>query len=715
MKNGVQRIETGVAHLDGILGGGLPIRSVTMLSGPPGSGKTILAQQIGFHYASVRHPALFFSTLSEPAAKTLRYLSAFDFAEATKVGRDVHFVDLGVIMRSEGLATAASLILHHLKAVKPAFVVIDSFKVFDDLSDSRRELRKFGYEVAVSLMAWETTALLLGEYAPMEQETNPVFSIVDGLFQMSQRESLGEHARYLKVIKMRGTGHSRDDQAFSISRAGISMYPPKVAILRQVPSPASAGRCLTGIEKIDELLGPGIPWGSSVLLSGVAGTGKTVLGLEFLYRGAEEGQKGILFSFEETPERLLATAEGMGWKFQEQIDRGMIEIVFIPQPDIRVEEHILMIRDKIEARQARRVVIDSVSVFLHKVTEPQIAREKIFHLCTIVQNARCVGLFATDIPYGSIQLGRWGVEETVVDGIIVLSFTEEDNERQRYIEVYKLRNTAHFRGRHNLVIEHGGLSVFPRYGLDEDPGKRSVPPSTPRLGWGIKGLDALMGNGLLRRSVTLISGSAGIGKSTMGLQFLLEGARRGEKGLYVTLEERPEQLMASADSLKLPLRSAVKKRLIEIHWVTRERLRAGQFLTVIADKLERSKARRVVIDAAAHMVTERRLSDELGIVLQKLAVRFKSLGVTSVISLESPLLYSTRFSSGRNLSPIADNVLLLRYQDTVGRLDATLTVVKTRGSENDRGTFFVTIGRGGMRVGARVGLPVAEAERRKSR
>src|SRR4029078_12241517 len=100
-----------------------------------------------------------------------------------------------------------------------------------------------------------------------------------------------------------------------------------------------------------------------------------------------------------------------------------------------------------------------VSVFLHKLKDAQLSREKIFHLCSIIHNAGAVGFFCTDIPYGASQISRFGVEETVVDGVILLSSTEEGLERQRYIEVYKLRNTAHLKGRHSMIIRPGGSSL----------------------------------------------------------------------------------------------------------------------------------------------------------------------------------------------------------------------------------------------------------------
>ena len=204
------RIPTGVPYLDAILKGGLPRGSVTVVAGAPGSGKTILTQQICFHNASPRRRVLSFTTLSEPVAKTLQHLRQFTFFDPSKLRADVQFVDLGVILRSKGLEAVSTLIMQHVKRVKPAIIVIDSFKVFDDLAASREELRKFIYETAIQLMAWETTALLLGEYEPEDYASSPLFSIVYGLMVVSQQEHLGERQRFLRVVKMRGSDHDRE-------------------------------------------------------------------------------------------------------------------------------------------------------------------------------------------------------------------------------------------------------------------------------------------------------------------------------------------------------------------------------------------------------------------------------------------------------------------------------------------------------------------------
>jgi circadian clock protein KaiC len=467
------RIETGVRNLDGLLHGGLPKGSVSVFGGSPGAGKTILAQQICFHYARAKQRVLWFSTLSEPTAKTLLYLSQFSFFDHAKVERgDVQFVDLGVILRAKGLDECSKLIMEHVKKLKPAIVAIDSFKVFDDLAKSREEQRKFSYELAVQLMAWEATTMLLGEYGRNDMVTNPMFSIVDGLLLLTQREQSGEQQRFLQVVKMRGTDHSRDEHPFVIRSAGIEVFTPDVTIQRNARADVPGSRLETGIVTVDALLGEGIPRGSSLLVAGAAGTGKTAMLLEFLYRGARAGEKGILFSFEETEERLGATARGLGWDLDAEIKRGMVAIVFIPQPNILVEGDMLMMKERIEAMGAKRVAIDSVSVFLYKVAESSRVRTKIFQLATIVQNVGAVGLFATDIPYGANQLSRYGVEETVVDGAILLSATEQGLERKRYLEVYKLRNTAHATGRHEMAIGPGGITVTPHGSKTKPPRKK---------------------------------------------------------------------------------------------------------------------------------------------------------------------------------------------------------------------------------------------------
>jgi len=699
----IDRMETGVRNLDDILWGGWPKGAITVIAGPPGTGKTTLAQQICFHNASAEKPVLYFTTLSAPSAKTLRYLSQFDFFDAGKMDNGaVVFIDLGTLLRTKGLGDVSAFISEQIAKVKPGIVVIDSFKVFNDMAGSTVELRKFSYEVAVNLMAWETTGFLLGEFGPEDVRTNPLFSIIDGLMTLATHDSSGEQQRFIQVHKMRGTDHSRDEHSFIIKSSGIEVFAPRVTITRkpfQENVKGGPARCATGITRLDELLGEGIPFGSSLLIAGVAGTGKTVLSLEFVYRGALAGEKGIVFSFEETEDRLRALALGMGWALEKEIERGMIEIVFIPQTDIFIERDLLMIRERIETFGARRVAIDSVSVFMHKIKNPQIAREKTFQLASIVQNVGAVGFFTTDIPYGSNLISRFGVEETVVDGIILLSAQEEGTERHRYVEIYKLRNTAHSKGRHNLVIQKGGISIYPRYFADASDDEN--PPSVDfslRMSTGTPGLDELMDGGVLKQSVTLVSGSAGSGKSILGMQFLSEGASCGERGIYITVEEGRKQILANATELGLGLGKAAEDGLVEIVYLSRNHVRAAQLLTILAEKIKENGAQRLVFDSINHISILASSEMSTKDLLSSLAMHFKRLGVTTLFTIESKFLSSTDFVTDDELSPIADNLITLRYAGPSSAAKTLLTVIKTRGTSHDRMAHIITIDKGGLRI-----------------
>jgi circadian clock protein KaiC len=702
----IPRLETGIPNLDVILHGGLPRNAVTMLAGPPGSGKTILTQQICFHHAAQGGRVLYFNTLSEPTAKTLLYLQPFTFFDAALLDDRIRFIDLGVMLRTKGLEQAGQLVMDHIKQFKPSMVVIDSYKVFDDLAQSSEELRKFTYELIVQLMAWECTTFLLGEYDP-EQLEHPTYSAIDGILTVQQRELSGENQRLLQLVKMRGTSHSRDAHPFIITDAGIEVYAPAITLRLKgagAKRPEGLQRLKTGISKLDALLGEGIPYGSSVIVSGVPGSGKTVLGLELVYRGARDhGEKGIYFSFEETEERLRATARGLGWELDREIDRGMVEIVFIPQPDILVDRDILEMQRRVEAFAARRVVVDSMSVFLHKIEDRRIVRDKVFWLANILQSQNAVGFFTNDVPAGTGQLTRFGVEETVVDGVLLLMWNVEGMERHRYLEVVKLRNTGHAMGRHSMAIGPGGISIFPR--VDEASYLTGLVPRSPRrrrVSSGTPGLDELLGGGLLDGSVTLVSGSAGTGKSTLGLQFVLEAARLQEHALYISLEEGPRQILQNAEALGLPLREALEAGWVEILYLPREYLHPARFLSLMEDKVRSRGPTRVVLDSASDIEMRGLVSEDLRQLLYSLVVRLRTLGVTSLFTIEARALVLSGTVSEQGLSPLADNILLLRYDQAAGVLVPLLTVVKTRGSAHDRASHRITLGAGGLRLGGQL-------------
>ena len=155
---------TGIAPLDRILGGGIPPYSVVILAGEPGAGKTILSQQILFANATPERKAVYLTTLSESPMKTTRYQSMFSFFDPTKFGESVIYMDVGQLIRKQGLAQAADNIADHVREIQPQVVVIDSFKAIHDLAQSVSEMRTFIYDLAIEFSAMQSTTLLVGEY-----------------------------------------------------------------------------------------------------------------------------------------------------------------------------------------------------------------------------------------------------------------------------------------------------------------------------------------------------------------------------------------------------------------------------------------------------------------------------------------------------------------------------------------------------------------------
>jgi circadian clock protein KaiC len=203
----IERIATGVPNLDDVLGGGLPALSLTIVAGPPGTGKTTMTQQVLFNTGTAERPSLYFSTLGEPIPKILRYQQQFTFFDRSKVDKQVRFYDLGEILQQRGLAGALDFIGEKVRAHSAKVVAIDSFRAIEELaiSEPNYSLRRFVHNLAVQLSLWDATALLLGEYDEQELRLGSEFTIADGIIFLSQEASANAVVRRLKVINMRGS------------------------------------------------------------------------------------------------------------------------------------------------------------------------------------------------------------------------------------------------------------------------------------------------------------------------------------------------------------------------------------------------------------------------------------------------------------------------------------------------------------------------------
>jgi circadian clock protein KaiC len=541
-------LHTGVPNLDTVLGGGVPAYSLNIVAGQPGTGKTIFIQQMLFDYIKANDGArvLYMTTLSEPTLKVVRYMQRFNFFDAEAFGEQVIYQDIGSIIREQTLPQVTDHILEQVHNLEAQILVIDSFKAIRDLGVDTDEFRRYCYDLSVRLASARCTAFLVGEYDEDEIAHGAEFAVADGIMYMAIARQQGEQYRYLQVYKMRGQKAQMSPFPFVISDDGARILSPALTLRRRESGLEVEDEQLgTGIDGLDALLQNGIRRGYSVILSGASGTGKTSLALRFLVYGAQQGQKGLLVSFEESPDRLHRMAERFNWNVKELEAQGLLKIVFVPQTDIRVEENLEQMVQTVAEFQPVRFVVDSFSVFLHKEKDPAMQREKTFQLATLAQQAGMVGLLISDIPAGEPhRISRFGVEETVVDGAIVLSTEIQNLTRRRFIEVYKMRSANHIAGRHRMEITGRGVEVF--YATQPDLSKLGTPGTliAPEP-LSFEPINKIVHSELPFGASWLVRGDPGLGKSTLAYQFAIEGLRRREGVLFIAADAPAYQVSQS--------------------------------------------------------------------------------------------------------------------------------------------------------------------------
>ena len=544
-KSGVALYTTGIPNLDELLGGGIPANTLNIIAGEPGTGKTIFAQQIMFHHVE-EHPdqrVLYLTTLSEPAMKVIRYLQGFTFYSSDVFGSKVVYRDIGAFLRERQPNELLEEIMRLVEEVQPSILCVDSFKAIRDLMPGQEQFRRFTYDLSVRLASAACTTLLLGEYEDADIAGGAEFAVADGIVQMRRGQAYGEAIRLVAVKKMRGQPMNMGEFPFSISRDGIRVVTPSLTLQKIRAGQPDEALAATGVPGLDDLLLGGIPPGRSIVISGVSGSGKTTLGLQFIVEGARRGEKGLLYSFEEAPDRLVNLAEGFGWDLRKYLDDGLVRIVNIAVTDIHIDETLERMIREVDEFRPKRLVFDSFSLYVHKVESASDQRDRAFQLVSLVQRAGATGLLLSDLPVReAVRPMRPAVEETVADGTIFLTMELRNGKRIRNIEVYKMRATDHVRGQHRMDIGDDGIRVYYRA-----PVSRSDKDELPAITF--SPVDDIVTGDVPYDHMWLVRGGPGLGKSVWALQFAVERLRSGESVLFVTTDSSTRTVLAGLERL----------------------------------------------------------------------------------------------------------------------------------------------------------------------
>jgi circadian clock protein KaiC len=445
----IRGIETGVPGLDAVLGGGLPEYSFNLIAGSPGTGKTTLAQQIVFANATVKRPALYFTVLGEPTLKMLRYQQEFGFFDPKLVGSAVQYLNLSEEVLEQDLQTVLDRIVTEVERAKPGIIVVDSFRTITVRSAEREvpdstTLDHFVQRLSLHLTSWEVTSFLLGEYAEPDQR-NPVFTVADGVFWLTQVTDRNSVVRKLQVIKARGRAPMPGLHTFRMTDDGVQVFPriPQQQFERRVQS---LRRLHTGVPGLDDIMGGGIPSGDALILAGPAGSGKTTFATQFIAEGLRNHEPGIIVVFEEYPEEYLARAKARNGDIDEMIQSGRLKLIYLRPLDLSVDETLAALLEGVEEIGAQRVVIDSLSGFEVALAPAfrEDFRESLYRLVGAL-TATGVTVFMTVETTGAHADMGFTTEKVsfITDDIIVQRFVEIAGELRRVLAVVKMRGSEH--------------------------------------------------------------------------------------------------------------------------------------------------------------------------------------------------------------------------------------------------------------------------------
>jgi circadian clock protein KaiC len=436
----MERISSGNERLDALLGGGLPGYGINLIIGHPGTGKTILAEQYLFHNAREDRPGIYFSTVSEPFDKMLRYGQSMMFFDADAIGRSIFYDDLGEVVVGDGLPGVVNQIDVILKEQQPRYVVIDSFKALRSFAADEAAFRRFLHDLAGRLTAVAASAFWIGEYDRNQAPDAPEFAVADAIIALHASRTAERELRVLQVLKMRGSGFRTGEHAYRIGADGFAVFPRLADEYDRTSYPLSSERASTGISALDEALGDGYWPGAVTLIAGPTGAGKTLMGLHFLFHGADNGESGVLATFQEHPTQLARIAGGFGWDF----GRSDVEVLGRSPVDLYVDEWVYDLLACVEQTNARRVVIDSLGDLLFASPDEVRFREMMYSLSQRLAR-RGVSLMMTYERAELFRLTRLseiGMSH-LADNVVVLQYVRQESQIKRAMLVLKTRASDH--------------------------------------------------------------------------------------------------------------------------------------------------------------------------------------------------------------------------------------------------------------------------------
>ena len=459
----------------------------------------------------------------------------------------------------------------------------------------------------------------------------------------------------------------------------------------------------TGISSLDIIAKGGLPKNRTTLISGTAGSGKTVFAVHFLAAGIELGEPGVFVTFEESAADVRANMLSFGWDMAAWEKEGKLAFVDAsPDPLVETFEAggfdlgalVARVQNAVNKVKATRVSVDSLGAVFSQFSDQAMVRGELFRIACALKAMGVTAVLTAERTDDHGPVARFGVEEFIADNVMILRNALEDETRRRTIEILKFRGCDHQKGEYPFtIVPRGGVIVIPLSAMT-----LSMKSSNARISSGNADLDEMCGGGLFRDSVTLVSGATGTGKTLTMSQFLQGGAAAGEKCLLLAFEESRDQLVRNATGWGFDFEKMEQDGNLRVVCDYPDVSGLEDWLVTIQAIINDFKPRRVALDSLSAL-------ENVGTVK---AFREFVIGLTSFIKHQeiTGLFTSTTGSlmggdsiTESHISTLTDSIILLRYVEMFGEMKRGLTVLKMRGSAHDKAIREFTIGKGGMQMG----------------
>jgi circadian clock protein KaiC len=450
------------------------------------------------------------------------------------------------------------------------------------------------------------------------------------------------------------------------------------------PSSKTLLKAFTGIQGLDEITGGGLPRGRPTLVSGGAGSGKTLFGLEFLVRGATEyNEPGVFMSFEETIPDLTENVASLGFDLDRLVaDKKLfLDHVYISRSEIAetgeydLDGLFVRIADAVQRVGARRVVLDTIEALFGELPNPGILRAEIRRLFGWLKQKELTTVITAERDRPD-KLTRHGIEEFVSDCVILLDHRIREEISTRRLRIVKYRGSTHGTNEYPFLIDEQGISVLPISSMDLDQSAPDI-----RISTGIARLDGMLGGmGFYQGSSILLSGTSGTGKTSIATHFVDAACRRDERCLFFAFEESPEQVVRNMRSIGIDLEPWVRKGLLQFQAARPSYGGIEQVLLVTHKSIASFQPSVVVVDPVTNLLMASSLN-EVRSMLTRLVDFLKTKGITAIFTSLTEAGGALEASEA-NVSSLMDTWLLLKSIEVGGERNRALYVLKSRGMEH---------------------------------